>query len=320
MHNAKILADSISGYGHRLTTFELVMPRIVLAEHNTHCMFARNSASSRAIPVKKMLRMVMENPYVPSEWGKNQKGMQALEEILGEEAVSCEKGWLKARDLMVDQAQYLMDIGVHKQLTNRLLEPFMWHTVINTATDYWNYFHLRNDVHAHPDIRKVAAAAQHLYETNTPRELTSDQWHLPITTDEEWTVHHERSEDLEELIKVSTGRCTRVSYLTHDGVRDLSADVGLHDKILGNGHMSPLEHEARPMDKREYTELFCQPILEWRGSPTKGMWEYGSRNINGVDHADTHYCGKFNGWVQYRKMIRGEEDYGRVLKEMQTSE
>jgi hypothetical protein len=60
-HSTKILADSISPDGVRLTTLEVVMPRIVLAEFNTHRMLSRNSASSRAIPIEKMIRMVIPN-------------------------------------------------------------------------------------------------------------------------------------------------------------------------------------------------------------------------------------------------------------------
>ena len=119
MHSARILADSISEHGHRLTTFELCFPRIVLAEHNTHRQFSRNSASSRAIPIERMLRMVQDNPYVPSHWGKNQKGMQAAEEILGADAISCEEEWLRARDQAVDAVKCLLELGLHKQTTNR---------------------------------------------------------------------------------------------------------------------------------------------------------------------------------------------------------
>ena len=51
---AVIAADSINVKGKRITTFIVTMPRIVLAELNTHRVFSRNSASSRAIPFTKM--------------------------------------------------------------------------------------------------------------------------------------------------------------------------------------------------------------------------------------------------------------------------
>ena len=119
-HEAKILADSISPDGVRLTTFEITFPRIVLAEFNTHRMFSRNSASSRAIPVKKMLKRVLENPYIPSTWGKNQRGMQAKEEVSPEEAKNAAEVWVNASKEMVSYVEGLLELGIHKQLTNRL--------------------------------------------------------------------------------------------------------------------------------------------------------------------------------------------------------
>jgi thymidylate synthase ThyX len=268
MHSAKIIADSISQYGRRLTTMEVCFPRIVLAEFNTHRVFARNSASSRAIPVEKMLRAVEENPYVPSVWGRNQKGMQAGEEV---DAATAEKSritWLIARDNAVNGARQLLDLGIHKQTTNRLLEPFLWHTVIVTATEWSNFFHLRDHPAAHPDMQKVARLMREAYAGSKPALIGDWQWHLPYVTPEEKGEH---SADL--LRKVSTGRCARVSYLTHDGRRDIGEDVRLHDDLLKSGHMSPFEHVARP----------ALPTETVRPSP-------------------------FIGWVQYRKMIPGEAD------------
>ena len=83
-YDARIIADSMGPNGARVTTFELTMPRIVLAEHNTHRMYSRNAASSRAIPVEKMLTPIEEAPMLPVWWGKNQSGMQARE-VLSDE-------------------------------------------------------------------------------------------------------------------------------------------------------------------------------------------------------------------------------------------
>ena len=183
MHSARILADSISPDGIRLVTFEVTFPRIVLAEFNTHRTLSRNSASSRAIPVKKMLKMVKENPYVPSVWGKNQRGMQAENLVTDEIAASSEIEWLKARDSAVKHVEKLLELGIHKQLTNRLLEPFMWHTVICTATEYGNLFNLRNNSAAHPDIMKPVALMQGLYESHEPFVMDYGEWHLPLIFD-----------------------------------------------------------------------------------------------------------------------------------------
>lgn len=306
-HSAKILLDSISTQGHRLTTFELVFPRIILAEWNTHRVFSRNSASSRAIPVKKMIERVMEDPYIPTTWGKNQKGMQAAEEILGDSALSCERAWLIARDQAVAAAENLVEIGVHKQTTNRLLEPFMWHTIVNSATEYSNFYGLRDDKMAHPDIQIAAGLMRDLHKLNEPvlrKAGTSREWHTPYATDQEvlgsWATE----------VKITAGRCARVSYLTHDGLRDPVRDMELHDTLLASGHMSPLEHAARPMDIREYNYFFKQP---------KAVWDsFGQKFIHaeddGGDPLFTHFCGNMQGWVQYRKQIPHEEDYGTYLK------
>jgi thymidylate synthase ThyX len=313
-HSAKIVADSVNQWGNRLTTFEVVIPRIILAEWNTHRMFTRNSASSRAIPVKKMLDMVANNPYVPTTWGKNQKGMQAAEEILGEDALASERSWLRARDWAMQEANMLMEIGVHKQTANRLLEPFMWHTIINSATEMSNFYGLRDDKMAHPDIQITAGLMRDVTKQSEPKLLKYDQWHLPLVTQDEWTVAHERSAELRELIAICTGRCARVSYLTHEGKRDPNEDVRLHDGLLGNGHMSPLEHAARPMNTVEYHDYFSQPKMLWYPEHGRFIQEQNAKGAN----VYTHFLGNYQGWIQYRKLINHEEDYGSYLKGIQT--
>ncbi len=257
---------------------EIVLPRIVLAEFNTHRVFSRNSASSRAIPVEKMIRMVKENPYIPSHWGKNQKGMQAELEVNYADQLRAQTRWMLARDAAIEHTQAMLDIGIHKQITNRLLEPFMWHTIICSATEWQNFFHLRNNEHAHPDIHIVAKLMQEEYEKSHPKLVRTGEWHLPYVFQEDIDeVDSEFQFDsstasLAKLIKICCGRCARVSYLTHDGKRELHKDVELHDDLLGNGHMSPLEHPATPCGSANYKS------------------------------------GNFVGWSQYRKLILGEED------------
>lgn len=141
MINAKIVADSTNEFGNRITTMVVTFPRFILAELNTHRMFNRNSASSRAIPFEKMLKSVEENPFIPIAWQKDHKGMQGVE-YFGK-TLSIESEWITARDNAIKQAKLLSDLGVTKQLCNRLLEPFMWHTVIITATEWENFFALR---------------------------------------------------------------------------------------------------------------------------------------------------------------------------------
>jgi thymidylate synthase ThyX len=317
-HSARILTASISPDGVPLTTFELVMPRIVLAEFNTHRWFSRNSASSRAIPVAKMIRMVQEDPYIPTHWGKNQKGMQADVEVDEPTAKRSEKAWLHARDLAVVQAQELLELGIHKQITNRLLEPFMWHTVICTATEWYNFFHLRNNPKAHPDIWVLAGMMQELYEdAREPEEVPYGKWHMPLlcpadileacarldggklwgTGEVPRELLSDRVEEL--LMHVSSARCARVSLLTHEGKRDLDDDLGLHDELLTNGHMSPFEHVARPATPQDDSlRYYVTKERDFAGADQPDRWQ----------HPREQRHGNFVGWVQYRKTIPYEAD------------
>ncbi len=310
-HAAKILAHSISLDGVEIVTMEVVIPRIVLAEFNTHRMFSRNSASSRAIPVKKMIRRVFDDPYVPLEWGKNQKGMQAAFDVDAETAVGSVGVWLAARDFAVCQARRLLELGIHKQLTNRLLEPFMWHTVIVTATEWSNFFHLRNNEMAHPDIHRCAALMQDALDASTPMHLDYGQWHLPLVHDDSELLGGLPMSALEphylewmDFVKISAGRCARVSYLTHDGKRDPKADIELHDKLLGSGHMSPFEHQARPMHPDDVKKL--DGIALVRNTVEKGLQLPDGITTDVRDWK--RWSGNFRGWVQYRKTIAGEAD------------
>lgn len=142
--SAKVVADSKNEFGNRITTMVVTFPRIILAEFNTHRMFSRNSASSRAIPFEKMVNTIKNNPFVPIAWQKDHKGMQGTEYFPKEWINNnlLEK-WYEARDRAVWQAELLSNVGVTKQIVNRLLEPFMWHTVIVTATEWENFFALR---------------------------------------------------------------------------------------------------------------------------------------------------------------------------------
>lgn len=141
--SASVVADSINEYGNRITTVLATMPRIVLAELNTHRMLSKNSASSRAIPTTKMLQIIQETPFIPIAWQKEHKGMQGTEYMDKEFAAYQQFIWLKQRDEAVKNASMLLENKVTKQLANRLLEPFMYHTVLITATEWQNFFNLR---------------------------------------------------------------------------------------------------------------------------------------------------------------------------------
>lgn len=299
-YRVRVLKDSLSPDGVRLTTLEITFPRIVLAELNTHRALSRNSASSRAIPVAKVLKRVEENPFIPTYWGKNQKGMQADEELHIVDQALARKYWLSARDWAVSVAEDLNELGVHKQIVNRLLEPFTWHTVIVSATDWENFFALRCHKDAQPEIRTIAIMMRDILEQSIPETLNFGEWHLPLTTNEEielWRRDESNTTDwIEFWKKISVGRCTRVSYLTHDGKRDLQADIDLCDQLRSSGHMSPFEHVATPMSN-EYTQF-----SDWDVRPEDRK----------KARAEQRY-GNFHGWLQYRKLIPYESDFSRVV-------
>jgi len=240
MYEAKIILDSINEYGNRLTTFELTYPRMIHSEFMTHRLFSRNSSSSRAIPIKKLRQKIIDDPVKPVWWGKNQSGMQAKSEVGVLDKAKSEMIWLMARDLAVEYSIALEAIGLHKQIVNRLLEPWMWITVICTATEYDNFFQLRCHEDAQPEIQEIARMMRIIYDSHIPELLEIGRWHLPYISEED-----SKEYSIEEQKKLSVARCARVSYLTHDGEHNPEKDLALYKYLWESGHYSPFEHQAR---------------------------------------------------------------------------
>jgi thymidylate synthase ThyX len=220
-------------------------PRFIHSEMMTHRVFSRNAASSRAIPIKKMIAAVREEPALPVYWGRNQTGMSAREAVTPEVDALARAEWQSALEDALAHAERLAekDIDLHKQLVNRLLEPFAWITVIITATDWANFFTQRCHPDAQPEIKHIAEMMLAQYRASIPAPVALGRWHLPLIQDDERTLPDE------QLCKLSVARCARVSYLTHDGKRDIERDLDLYEKLLGggaNGHWSPFEHVATP--------------------------------------------------------------------------
>lgn len=243
MYECEILADSIGPSGKRLTTLVVTYPRFVHSELLTHRMFSRNSASSRAIPNEKLRERVTNDPAMPVWWGRNQSGMQAREELTGSARTAAEVLWLEARDEAMKVSNALAAVGLHKQLCNRLIEPWMGITVIISATEWNNFFKLRCHPDAQPEIRAAAEAMREAMTKSTPSGLMSGEYHLPLVRAEDWN-----NEPEEHHVKLSVARCARVSYLTHDGRRDPKADFDLYERLKTSGHWSPFEHAARALE------------------------------------------------------------------------
>ena len=224
---------------------------------------SRNSASSRAIPTKKLIERVLESPAMPVEWGVNKAGMSANEILAEERAELAKEEWLRARDSAVQHVRTLQEFNVHKQVINRVLEPYMWHTVIVTATEWDNFFNLRLAANAQPEIRVAARLMFDAKGNSDPLPIERGAWHLPLVQEDERTL------PIEVLKKVSAARCARVSYLTHDGKRDIEKDIELCQRLLSDRHMSPFEHVATPAP-------------------------------------DTAFHANFRGWVQMRKELEDQ--------------
>ena len=236
---------------------------------------SRNSASSRAIPFKTMLERVTNNPFIPIRFQKDHKGMQGVEYFEGEEHDLCVKDWLSARDRAIESAK-AFNQPVTKQLRNRLLEPFMWHRVIITATDFENFFGLRAHEAAEIHIQQLAYQMLEAYNKSEPKSLKTGEWHIPFGDqfDKDRLLEVCEKFEMDSIqdaqIAIATARCARISYNTFEGKDDYIKDIELHDRLLKGvpRHCSPAEHCA-------------------------------------VADSDK-YFGPFRGWKQYRKFFNDE--------------
>jgi hypothetical protein len=280
----------------RLDSLLLRYPKCIHAELMTHRVFSRNAASSRAIPVDKMIQSVLDDPFVPLFWGRNQKGMRAGEECnanipLWEAeyvgAESREAAWLRARDKAVNSARAFACAGYHKQIVNRLLEPFSHITVLVSSTNWSNFLALRDHPDAEPHMQLLAKEIRKALDGASVQTLQPGEWHLPFVTDIvwEWAYASDDPEWKQNLIKLSVARCASTSYKTVDGF-DMSLEraIEIHDKLVSSKpmHASPLEH-------------VCQAD-NWAEGAITGR--------SGWVHPEQH--GNFTGFRQYRKMLPGE--------------
>lgn len=316
--SAQIIADSVNQEGDRLTTFIVTFPRIILAELNTHRVFSRNSASSRAIPFEKMMNKVSSDPFIPIKWQKDHKGMQGNDYLNDFDSKVADSKWLAARDSAVAHAKLLnKNIGVTKQFCNRLLEPFLWHTAIITSSEWKNFFALRAHGAAEIHIADLAYKMLEDYNNSEPNLLEPGQWHVPFG--EKMDIHKilhlageelgsdpayygEEGDDFVEglKIKIATARCARVSYLNYEGNDDYAADVKLHDRLSGMGHWSPFEHCAKAMTRDEYRSNI-------RGSVKLQQITRHSKAYESGDTPEAEgWSGNLKGFVQYRKIFEGE--------------
>lgn len=252
--SARVVADSLSTANERIITLEVTFHRFMLPEFNTHRVFSRNSASSRAIPTKTMLERVLASSAQPLVWRYNQPGMVGGDYLSREDEVAARAIWDNARDDAVRHAQRLTDLGVHKSVVNRLIEPFSWHTVVVTSTFWRGFFEQRIHPAAQDEIRVAAEHMQRAINASTPVKVPELGYHLPFVLPEEHT-----SLSLPEKIMISVARCARVSYMNHGSTKiDIEADFKLYHRLHGAQppHASPFEHVAQESgDSRMYANF-----------------------------------------------------------------
>ena len=280
--DAKVVLSSYNAGSHEqevISTLLLRMPRCILTEFNTHRVFSRNAASSRAIPFEKMVKQIVDDPFIPHYWGMHQKGMQASVELTEDAKDQAIQLWLRSRATAVAQAESLHAMGLHKQIVNRLLEPWMYTVVCVTSTTWDNFLELRDHPAAEPHMQILARKIRACLESSQAVRTYPGEWHLPFVTDDE-KVSLDLS--LDDLKALSMARCASTSYKTVDGF-DMTIERArdLHDKLVAGRpvHASPAEHVAQA-DK--YDETVPAP---------EGPWEYPEQHRN------------FTGWRQYRAML-----------------
>lgn len=314
MISAKVIARSKSSVtGKEIVTFEIIYPRFILAEFNTHRILSKNSASSRAIPVSKVLEQVRDNPAMPVHFGKNQPGMSAKEELTGYELQECRDLWIEASLRAAEIAEEMTELGLHKQVANRILEPFQYMKTVVTGTEWDNFFHLRRHPDADPNINALAEAMWQALQAAPPAfVLEPGEWHLPYvhTTRqikrleeptqtgeiEYWDLRAAKKLTLEEALAISSSCCAQTSFRTSD--TSIEKAQMIFAKLVESKpvHASPFEHQATPM-----TIAYGYQAEALR-QPQDVTW----RCDEGTTHQDVSgnfWSGNMRHFVQHRQLI-----------------
>lgn len=362
LYEAELVADSISSEGIRLSSWKVTFPRLVLAEVNTHRVFSRNSASTRAIPLSHQIRNVMETPFIPLHFGVNKTGMQHERLLTGEKAQEAIENWLQGRDRAVTTAlelvlgkklaaqrfnyiperEYipgyvLMDrleeivrmiptskdieyaerlnmLNVHKQLSGRPLETYMWQVAVISATEVDNFFSLRDHPDAQSEIGIAASLMRKAIANSSPALLGEGEWHLPFVEKGEF-------KNPIDAIHCSVARVAAISYRRHNAIHNLKnpttemiqehiqKEIQRHNNHLNNRHFSPFEPQATPMTQKD---------IQWRKEMQEHAYQSGVRlgiDQLQIEHAveSDMFLGNFRGWKQYRKTIPGENNFRKLV-------
>jgi hypothetical protein len=300
-YEATILADSISPAGVRLTTFKTVYPRMIHSEMLRHRMFSHSVASSRAIPPEKMMREIEGYDFIPN-FNKRVKGMGVGDPLESWEANVARSAWLDSRDVALKSARQLIELNVDKSRINRLLEPFMWVTDIITATEWSNFFALRQpsgngpvpdqNFPAQPEFQIIARMMRDAMDKSQPESLLEGEWHTPLAPG------IDSSDDAEIRAKISAGRCARASFDKQDEQESSQTSLNRCEFLINSGHWSPMEHVARPITHDDIwnPDFRGKLIIEWDETKQNTFW-----------------CGHLRWWICLRKFYENEHDRSLML-------
>jgi len=336
---AKVISDSISPAGVRVSTLEARFPRFILAEMNTHRVFSRNSASSRAIPPEQNITNVTQEPFIPETFGKRVKGMGVGEDIEDQEAAK--RAWTWMLDKVVQGSNMLIDLDCDKSRINRVLEPWMWHTAIITSTEWENFFGLRapdgdtwqRGFPAQPEMQIIAIAMREALWGSEPEQLQEDWWHLPYAKEdeleelcmlrkrvEEYPDTMSFAEDLEQHLEWMQDACSRrlarVSFDKHTDSEPFNVSITKAGELKVNGHFSPFEHVCRPLvtsDLPGYGDHIMLSADNMMAAAAESM-KARKKNVDIWQYVDMSKCwsGNLRGFLQYRKTIPHESNHMEV--------
>lgn len=290
MTEVKIIQDSVNIIGNRITTMLCTYPFIIHAEVLTHRALNRNSASTRAIPSKKILQALRDTPFIPKQFAMNQPGMVAGQPLSVEDQDKARAIWVDAMLDAIKHTEKLHELGVHKQWANRIIAPFSYVQVLLTATDWDNFYGLRVSEYAQPEIKELAEVMLDAYSASYPVTLTDKECHAPLVTESDLYLKecfmglYPNSSDLMDShihfnmlkMKVSANRCKRISYVNIDKTVTLEGELQGFDSLLESGHYSPMEHQAVPFSDMDLRQVNCR-------------------------------SGNLQGFVQFRKMFHKHE-------------
>jgi hypothetical protein len=336
---AEVLADGITPVGVRVSTLIATLPRAYLAELNTHRLLSRdgyeqelsrNSASSRAIPTEQNIAAVLEHPYVPTTFNARVKGMGVGEEFDEELTEEARHNWMRSMNHAVTGAQIQNELGLDKSRANRLIEPFMWHTVILTATEWENFLALRCPDGDKPDVnfpaqlemQEFAICVRNALAASTPKELEEASWQAPyFNWDEEFELLRGLmgglavpvNEAINAGLLVSARRCARVSYVKQDDVEELMLSYDKGVTLANMGHYSPMEHQVRPITHLDLKREEMAPRIH---APLDLFRDHRTVNIKKLP-LERMWSGNLRGVVQFRKLLPGEDN--AMLKRIATA-